>query len=86
MRKRGRGVRRMTEEASPHLPCNSPPSRVVIGALTFLPLTSVAWADTPFSLLTNTTYCVNGVRPVITPSVMLTLPYMVTGSEEVAIW
>ena len=65
---------------------SSPPSRVVIGALTVFPLASVSWADTPFSLLTNTTYCVNGLRPVITPSVMLTLPYMVIGSEKVAIW
>jgi len=44
---------------------NSPPSSVVMVALTVLPLASVAWADTPFSPLTITTYCTNGLRPVI---------------------
>ena len=84
----GKGSEENLQRQHPHkfLLQSSPPSRVVIGALTVLPLTSVSWVDTPFSLLTNTTYCVSSLRPVITPSVMLTLPYMVIGSEEVAIW
>ena len=58
---------------------NLPPSSVMMVALlTVLPLVSVAWADTPFSPLTITTYRVNGLRPVIRPEVTLTRLYTVT--------